>query len=261
MELGLVDKTALVLGASGGLGAAIARCLASEGVRVAAASRSREGAEATVASIEKGGGRAIPLNWNLADLSQIERQITAIESLFGSVDILINNTGGPPPTSASNQEPQLWQTHFQMIVLSVIAITDRILPRMREKRWGRIITSTSSGVVVPISNLAISNALRLSLLGWSKTLASEVARDGITVNVIVPGRIATRRVSLLDQSKAERAGRPVEEVVSQSVANIPTGRYGDPQEYADVVTFIASARASYLTGSVVRVDGGMIPSI
>jgi len=132
---------------------------------------------------------------------------------------------------------------------------------MKSRGWGRIITSTSSGIIAPIPNLAISNALRLTLVGWSKTLAREVGKDGITVNIIVPGRIATSRVATLDNARAKREGRPVEEVAAESAATIPVGRYGKPEEYADVVAFLASERAAYLTGSVVRVDGGMIASI
>ena len=147
------------------------------------------------------------------------------------------------------------------MVASVIATTDRVLPGMIARRWGRIITSTSSGVIAPIANLAISNALRLSLVGWSKTLAREVARDGVTCNVVVPGRIATDRTRFLDEKRAEREGRSVDQVEASSLGAIPAGRYGDPREYADVVAFLASTRASYVTGSTVRVDGGQIASI
>jgi 3-oxoacyl-[acyl-carrier protein] reductase len=132
---------------------------------------------------------------------------------------------------------------------------------MRARHWGRIITSTSSGVAAPIPNLAISNALRLSLVGWSKTLAGEVARDGITANVVVPGRIATDRIRFLDEAKAKREGRTVEEVEAQNAASIPIGRLGKPEEYGAMVAFLASEAAAYITGTVVRVDGGMIPSI
>jgi 3-oxoacyl-[acyl-carrier protein] reductase len=246
MDLGLKGKTALVLGAGGGLGGAIAKTLAAEGANVAVADINREAADKTVATI---------------DLGVIEPNLAAIDKQFGPVDVLVNITGGPPPTLVSGQNAESWRKYFDSMVLSVIAISDAVLPKMREKKWGRIITSTSSGVVAPIPNLGLSNALRMSLLGWSKTLAGEVGRDGVTVNVVLPGRIATQRITFLDEQKAKREGRPVEEVSAASTASIPVGRYGDPQEYADVVAFIASMRSSYLTGSVIRVDGGLIASV
>lgn len=261
MDLGLNGKVALVHGAGGGLGGAMAKALAAEGARVAVAGRTLANVERTVAAITEGGGTALALQWDLADLSVIEDQFKAIEDKLGAVDVLVNNTGGPPPTTAAGQSPDLWAKSFQQMVLSVIAITDRALPGMRARKWGRVITSTSSGVVSPIPNLGISNALRLSLVGWSKTLAREVARDGITANIVLPGRVATDRITFLDEQKAKREGRTVEEVAAESNAAIPMGRYGDPSEYGDVVAFLASTRASYLTGSVIRVDGGLIASI
>jgi 3-oxoacyl-[acyl-carrier protein] reductase len=147
------------------------------------------------------------------------------------------------------------------MVLSVIAISDRLVPGMQARGWGRVITSTSSGVIAPIPNLGMSNSLRAALLGWSKTLAREVAADGVTCNVVVPGRIGTQRVERLDQIKAEAQGRTVQEIAADSAATIPVGRYGDPHEYASTVAFLASGTASYITGSVVRVDGGLIPSL
>jgi 3-oxoacyl-[acyl-carrier protein] reductase len=261
VDLGLHKKTALVLGGGGGLGRAICKVLASEGANVAIADIQPDAIAGTQEALATAVGKTIGLVWDLADLTQIDAHVSRIEAELGPVDVLVNITGGPPPTPASGQDPALWTKHFQSMVLSVIAITDRVLPNMRSRHWGRVITSTSSGVVMPIPNLGISNALRLSLVGWSKTLSREVGKDGITVNIILPGRIATGRIQFLDEAKARREGRSVEEVAAESTATIPLGRYGRPEEYADVVAFLASERAAYLTGSVIRVDGGLISSI
>ena len=144
---------------------------------------------------------------------------------------------------------------------SLIQLTDKLLPAMRSRGWGRIITSTSSGVIAPIPGLALSNALRMSLLGWSKTLAAEVAADGVTVNVMVPGRIATDRVGQLDAIKAKREHSTAEAVAEKSRLSIPAGRYGHPHEYGATAAFLASQPASYITGAVIRVDGGLIGSV
>jgi 3-oxoacyl-[acyl-carrier protein] reductase len=261
MDFGLKGKTALVLAGGGGLGRAIAESLAREGANIAVAGKGADSIAATQAALAPIGIKNLGLIWDLSDLTQIDGHISKIERELGPVDILVNNTGGPPPTTASGQDPALWSKHFQSMVLSVIATTDRVLPNMRTRHWGRIITSASSGVATPIPNLAISNALRLSLLGWSKTLSREVAKDGITVNVVLPGRVATSRIKFLDEAKAKREGRTLEDVEGENIASIPAGRLGKPEEYGDVVAFLASERAAYITGSVVRVDGGMIPSI
>ena len=261
MDLQLKDKVALVFGAGGGLGGAIARSLATEGAVVIAADIDASAAERTVEEIVATGGTAKALVWDLTDLSAIPQRLATIAETAGPVDILVNNTGGPPPTTAAGQSPEAWSQHFDAMVRSVIAVTDAVLPGMRARGWGRIVTSTSSGVVAPIANLGISNALRLALVGWSKTLAAEIGRDGITANIILPGRIATTRISYLDEQKAKREGRPVAEVAAQSTASIPVGRYGRPEEYGDAVAFLASPRASYITGSVLRIDGGLIASI
>jgi 3-oxoacyl-[acyl-carrier protein] reductase len=261
MEFGLKNKTALVLGGGGGLGRAISLALAAEGAKIAVADIDNKAIAETEAAVKRAGGTSIGLTWDLADLSQIDAQVTKVEAELGPVSILVNITGGPPPTTAAGQDPALWTKHFQAMVLSIIAITDRVLPGMRERRWGRIITSTSSGVISPIPNLGISNALRMSLVGWSKTLAREVGSDGITSNIIVPGRIATDRIKFLDEAKAKREGRTVDDVAGESTRSIPLGRYGKPGEYGAVVAFLASEQAGYITGSTIRIDGGLIPSI
>ncbi|WMD23866.1 SDR family oxidoreductase [Achromobacter seleniivolatilans] len=261
MDLGIKNKTALVLGGGGGLGSAIAGALAQEGVKVVVADLNLDAATATADKITIDGLSAVAMQWDLRALDAFDSQVAWIEANVGPVDILINNTGGPPPTPSSGQQADLWREHFEGMVLSVIKLTDRVLPGMRQRGWGRIITSTSSGVIAPIPNLGISNALRMSLVGWSKTLAREVGKDGITSNIVLPGRIATARITFLDEARAKREGRSVEEVSTESTAAIPAGRYGDPKEYGDTVAFLASARASYITGSTIRVDGGLIASI
>ena len=261
MNLDIENRTALVLGGGGGLGRATAISLAREGVRVAIADIDAKALDATAAEIAASGGNSMSLVWNLAELDSIGAHLASVESELGPVDILVNITGGPPPTSIFGQETQLWESSFRSMVLSVIKIADRVVPGMCERKWGRVITSTSSGVIAPIPNLGLSNTLRSSLIGWSKTLATEVAGDGVTSNIVVPGRIGTQRIQFLDESKASKEGRSVSEVVAESVASIPARRYGNPEEYGAAITFLASEHAAYITGTTVRVDGGYIPSV
>lgn len=261
MDLKLNGKVALVLGAGGGLGSAIAEALAREGAKVAACDVNAEALKKINERLDAIGAGHVCIALDLNKPEDFQSHVRHIESALGPVSVLVNNSGGPPPSTASGVDAAVWRKQFDAMVLSLITLTDLVLPQMRAQGWGRIITSTSSGVVAPIPNLAISNALRLSLVGWSKTLAREVAVDGITVNVVLPGRIATARIEQLDHAKAQREGRSVEDVALESTQSIPVQRYGRPEEYGNVVAFLASDCASYINGSVVRVDGGLIASI
>jgi 3-oxoacyl-[acyl-carrier protein] reductase len=261
MDLGIKNKTALVFGAGSGLGRAIALSLGKEGAKVALAGRTMANLETTAQAIKSAGGQAYCNAWDLGNLAAIDELFTQIEKNLGPIDILVNNTGGPPPATAAGQSTALWIEKFQEMVLSVIAITDRAIPGMKQRGWGRVITSTSSGAITPIANLGISNTLRASLHAWSKTLSRELAPHGITANIIVPGRIATDRIRFLDESRAKRENISLEDVEADSLKSIPMGRLGRPEEYGDTATFLASQVASYITGSVIRVDGGNIPNI
>jgi 3-oxoacyl-[acyl-carrier protein] reductase len=261
MDLRIAGRTALVLGGGGGLGSAIARALAAEGAAVAVANRNRDAAARVAAELTSGGATASAHALDLTRPESFAEHLEAVRRAHGEPVILVNLTGGPPPTPAAGVEPETWSEYFRSMVVGVIHLTDLALPAMRAGGFGRIITSTSSGVIAPIPNLAISNALRMSLVGWSKTLAREVASDGVTVNVVIPGRIATGRIKQLDEARAQREGRDVAAVVAASTGSIPVGRYGDPDEYAAGVTFLASRQASYITGTTLRIDGGLISSI
>lgn len=264
MDLGIRGKNALVIGAGSGLGAACAFALASEGVRVVLAGRHAESLNHTrdvIADIS-GAPAALPLVWDISKPEIASAQIEKIkEMLGGPISILVNNTGGPPPTSAAGQSIASWGAQFNNLVLSLIAVTDAVLPEMRQLGCGRVITIASSGVIAPIPNLAFSNTLRSALVGWSKTLSCEVAAYGITVNMVLPGRIDTDRLRSLNAATAEREHKSKETVDAESIKNIPVGRYGHSSEFAAAVAFLASTQAAYITGSLFRVDGGLITSV
>jgi 3-oxoacyl-[acyl-carrier protein] reductase len=225
MDLGLADKKALVLGASRGLGRAIAETLAAEGTHVIAAARNADTIRDWAAALPAGTVEALELD--LTDIAAVDK---AIDGLLadGGVDVLVNNIGGPPPGTAQAAKRGDWIAQFEGMAANLFHITGRLLPKMQERGFGRVITIASSGVEQPIPNLALSNGIRAAVVGWSKTLSNEVARDGVTVNVVLPGRIHTARVDELDAAAAKRTGKPVEDVATASAAAIPAGRYGTP---------------------------------
>lgn len=262
MDLGLKGKRALVMSSSRGLGLGIAQTLAEEGADVLLTGRSADRlAQEAEAITAKGGGRA---EWVACDLAQedaADRMAQAVETHFGAADILVANTGGPPPGKMVDADLAALSAQFNQMVLRVMEITDRLLPAMRKTGWGRILTVGSSGVIQPIPTLAMSNTLRAALVGWSKSLSNDLAAEGITVNMLLPGRIHTQRTDELDAAAAKRTGTPVEEVRAASAKTIPAGRYGKVEEFAKTAAFLVSEPASYITGSLVRCDGGSIRSV
>lgn len=258
MDLGLAGKRALVMGGSRGIGRGIAASLAAEGAAVAIVSRDQAALDKTAAEIGHG---VLPVAADLADRTALAAAFAAIESRLGGVDILVNNSGGPPPSGVSAIDPELWRRQFEMMVLNIIGLTDLAVPGMKQRGWGRILTVASSSVIQPIPTIGVSNTLRSALVGWSKTLAGEVGRFGITVNMLLPGSIATQRVAQLNARTAEAQGKTVDQVAEAAQAAIPVGRYGTVEEFGAVAAFLASIHAGYVTGSMIRIDGGSVRSV
>ena len=261
MDLGIRGKTALVLGASQGLGRAIAESLAAEGVNLVLAARNGEALEALAAELSATHSvTATPTMVDLADADSVDAFCRHIRNDVRP-DILINNAGGPPPSTSTGIALDTWQRATQTLLFSIVQVTEASIETMRERGWGRILAIGSSGIVQPIPNLALSNTIRGAVAGFCKTLAAEVAGDGITVNMILPGKIDTARVGQLDAARAEREGKTIEQVRKEIAASLPIKRYGQPSEFASVAVFLVSEPAGYVTGQMTRVDGGMIRSI
>ncbi len=262
MDLGLEGKTALVTAASKGLGRAIATELAREGARVAISSRDEASLAQTAEEISRETGTEVI--HRAADLTS-EAQIDALISLaldrLGGLDVLVNNTGGPPTGNFGDLDDGAWTLAFEQIVLSLVRCVRGVLPSMRERGGGRIVNVASSSVKQPIDNLLLSNTFRAGLNGLSKSLALELAPDGILVNTLGPGRILTGRTESVDASQAESRGVSVEEVRESFATQIPLGRYGTPEEFARVAAFLASPANGYVTGQAILVDGGMVRAL
>jgi len=262
MDLGIACKKALVMSSSRGLGEGIARALAAEGVEVLltgrAEDRLRKLAEEITAA---GGGHASYVVADLADPACVETLVAAVEATLGGADILVANTGGPPPGRMADAPLEGLSGQFDTMVSRVVTLAARLVPHMQAQGWGRIVTVGSSGVIQPIPNLGLSNLMRSALVGWSKSMANDLAGDGITVNMLIPGRIHTARTDELDAAAAKRTGKTVDQISAASRATIPTGRYGKVAEFAATAAFLCSAPAGYVTGSLIRCDGGMIRSV
>ena len=257
MDLGIAGLNAVVLGGSSGLGLGIATALAQEKARVTISSSTTAKLEAGAAHIKSiAGAAAKTVVCDLHDPASVAAFLAAVPSS----DILVLNGGGPPPGSVQAVTEDVWLKQFRSLFLSHTTIANAHLPAMKQKKFGRIILVISSGVQQPIANLGISNALRASLVGWAKTLAREVAADGITVNSVAPGRVRTPRLTNVDAARAKAENVAVDVIEKRSLTEIPIGRFGTIEEFGAAAAFLASRQAAYTTGSILRVDGGLISS-
>lgn len=259
MNLGLKGKRALVMGASKGLGRSIADALAAEGAALVISGRDQASLDVAAKElVALGAASCIGIPADVANGVQMDMLADGAIAAMGGVDILIQNHGGPPPGPALEVTEALLTTWFQSIVLAPVRITNRVLPGMRERKYGRIINVGSTGMLQPLPNMVLSNTLRASIMGWMKTLSAEVAHEGITCNIVAPGAIRTDRSLETAGSLAKRQGKSVDEVIAERSKTIPAGRYGMPNEYGPLVAFLCSEQAAYITGSIMRTDGGMV---
>ena len=262
MDLGLKDKRALVLGSTKGIGQGIAGLLAKEGATVAVCGRDTDDARTISEEISRNTGATVrSYSVDLADNASVSNLIESAGKDFGGFDIVINNGGGPPPGGVAEVPVEVWEAQYRPLFLSQVEITNAFLPGMRERGWGRVLVVASSGTVQPIPHLGISNTLRVALTNWAKSLAAEIAADGVTVNTVLPGRIHTARVDRIDVNESKTKNKDVELVREESRATIPANRYGTVEEFANVAAFLVSDGAGYVTGTVTRVDGGFIRGV
>ena len=262
MNLGIEGRVALVAAASKGLGRAIADDLAAEGARLVICARGEEALGAAREDIVQRSGAQV--HAVVADVSTedgIQRVAREALDRFGQVDILVNNAGGPPSGPFEKHEWSAWESAVHLTLRSAVELTRLVLPGMRGRRWGRVLNVTSIAVKQPVDGLMLSNSVRAAVTGWARTLANEVARDGVTVNNVMPGFHSTERLVELNAATAKREGIEVAEIQRRTEAQIPMRRLGDPREFGAMVTFLASDRASYITGQSIAVDGGWIRSL
>lgn len=257
MDLGIRGRIAFVGGASRGLGRAVAEALADAGCRLAICARNEENLRrAEEALARKTEVLAVPAD--LSRKAEVDRLVQRVRDHYGHVDILVNNAGGPPPGGFFDVTDEHWYAAFDLTFMSAWRLTRAFIDGMRERKWGRIINLTSVSVKEPIDHLILSNAIRMAVVGMAKTLAREVAADGVTVNNIATGIHATERMQALIEDRARREGRPVEEVARLWLQAIPSGRMGRPEELAALVAFLASEQAAFITGATIQIDGGQI---
>lgn len=259
MELGLAGRTALVGGASSGLGRASAEALAAEGCRLAIWSRNGAALEELATDLRSRHGVEVRvLIGDAAAPGTGARVATEAMAALGPIDIVVLNAGGPPTVDPTRTNATGWSAAFQLLAVTPIELATAVLPGMRERGWGRIVAILSSTIRQPISDLVYSNAGRSALASWLKTTAGVVAADGVTINGVLPGRIETPRVASLDERRAKQTRETVDAVRAARILAIPAGRYGQPHELANLVAYLCSERASYQTGTFTAVDGGLI---
>ncbi|MBI3635675.1 MAG: SDR family oxidoreductase [Candidatus Rokubacteria bacterium] len=255
MDLGLKGKTAIVTAASKGMGKACAMGLAAEGARVAICARTEPDIRAAADEIRnKMGGEVLAMAADVTRYDQVKTLVAKTREAFGGVDILVANAGGPPRGKFSECTDEQWVGAYDTSLMSVVRLIREVLPSMQQKKWGRVITIQSSSVKQPIDGLLLSNAVRPGVAGMMKTLAGEYGRDNILFSTVCPGRILTDRLL----GGAKQAGLSPQEYAVKVGADIPLGRVGTPEEFANVVVFLASERASYVTGVALQVDGGLV---
>jgi 3-oxoacyl-[acyl-carrier protein] reductase len=262
MDLGIGGRVAWVHGGSSGLGRAGAEALVAEGAEVAISARDPERLEKAASEIEAAtGGRCIAVPLDVSDASAIPSAHEQVVEHLGPVDVLVANSGGPPPGSFQSVSDAQMEGAIDLLIRSAWYLTRAVLPGMRERGRGTLLYITSSSVKEVIPGLLLSNMMRAAVVGLAKTISKEVGSDGVRVLCVVPGRIRTPRVESLDAARATGAGRTVEEVERESQSEIPLGRYGDVSEFGQVIAFLASERASYMTGTSVVVDGGLLSGV
>ncbi|HKX02865.1 MAG TPA: SDR family oxidoreductase [Methylomirabilota bacterium] len=262
MDLGIKGKTALVVAASKGMGKASALGLAAEGARVVMCARGEAALKDAAAEVkQKTGAEVLALAADASRAADISKVVAEANRAFGGVDILVANVGGPPPGPFEAMTDEQWKAAFEQVHLSTVRFIREVLPHMKQARWGRILAIQSSSVKQPVDGLVLSNGIRPGIAGLFKTLAGDLAPHGITVNLVLPGRIMTDRFREHQTDRATRSGVTLEKQMELSSADIPMGRIGTPDEFAAMVVFLASARASYVTGTAVQVDGGLIRSV
>ena len=261
MDLRLSGKVALAAASSAGIGRAVAGALAAEGMDLALCSRRSEALEEARREVSGHGGRVIAVPADLTQPEGVSSVVKATLETFGKVDVLVTNTVGPPAGPFESHSPDVWEMAVRQNLFSVLNLVREVLPGMRERGWGRIINVTSIAVKQPSDNLILSNAVRAAVTGFARTLATEVAKDGITVNNVLPGFTRTGRLTELAQKRAEIKGVEPQDIWDSWYRDIPMGRVGEPQELAALVAFLASEQASYITAQSIPVDGGWIRSL